>query len=62
MRAPSTPSDAADAVERHLELLDSAARDNIAQAQANGGGYAGRLPRVVAGARRTFDVLDFQHR
>ena len=50
---------AADAVERHLELLDSAARETIAQARAGDGAYAGRLRAVVAGARRTFDVLDF---
>src|ERR1700692_2077837 len=52
-------NDAADAVERGLELLDSAAQENIAQAR-EGGGYTGRLRAVVAGARRTFDVLDFQ--
>ena len=50
----------ADAIERNLELLDSAARTNIAQARHANGGYAGRLPAVVAGARRSFDVLDFQ--
>jgi signal transduction histidine kinase len=52
--------DAADAVERGLELLDSAARDNVERARSASGAYAGRLPAVVAGARRTFDVLDFQ--
>ena len=52
--------DPADAIERSLELLDSAARANIAQARHANGGYAGRLPAVVAGARRSFDVLDFQ--
>ena len=52
--------DAADAVERGLELLDSSARENIARARASSGAYAGRLPAVVAGARRTFDVLDFR--
>jgi signal transduction histidine kinase len=51
--------DADDAVDRRLELLDSAARENIAQARASNGSYAGRLRAVVAGARRTFDVLDF---
>jgi len=50
----------ADAVERRLELLDSAARENIAQERMSGGSYAGRLRAVVAGARRTFDVLDFR--
>ncbi len=52
--------DATDAVERGLELLDSAARENIAHARIAGGAYSGRLPAVVAGARRSFDVLDFQ--
>jgi signal transduction histidine kinase len=51
---------AADAVEHRMELLDSAARENIARARASGGSYAGRLRAVVAGARRTFDVLDFR--
>ena len=53
-------TDAADAVERRLELLDSAAREAIARARTTSGAYAGRLPAVVAGARRSFDVLDFR--
>ncbi len=52
--------DGADAVERRLELLDSAARDTIAQARAASGAYAGRLPAVVAGARHSFDVREFR--
>jgi signal transduction histidine kinase len=52
---------AADAAERCLELLDSAARETIAQTWASSGGsYSGRLHAVAAGARRTFDVLDFR--
>ena len=51
---------AADAVARSLELLDSAARDNIGRALAAGDSYRGRLPAVVAGQRKTFDVLDFR--
>ena len=51
---------AADAVDRRLELLDSAARENIAQERAGSGSYAGRHRAVVAGARRTFDVLDIR--
>jgi len=51
--------DADDALERHLELLDSAARENIAGARMVNGSYAGRLAAVVAGTRRSFDVLDF---
>ncbi len=50
--------DGADAIDRNLELLDSAARETIAQARNNGGAYSGRLPAIVAGARRSFDVLD----
>jgi signal transduction histidine kinase len=50
--------DAADAVERNLELLDSGARATIVQTRRNGGAYSGRLPAIVAGARRSFDVLD----
>src|SRR5579863_5780228 len=52
--------DPADAIERNLELLDSAARENIARSRAAGGAYAGRLPAIVAGTRRSFDVLDFR--
>ena len=51
---------AVDAVERSLELLDSAARENIARSRAAGEAYAGRLPAIVAGTRRSFDVLDFR--
>jgi signal transduction histidine kinase len=51
---------AADAVARRIELLDSAARDNIARARVASGTYKGRLAAVVAGARKTFDVLDFR--
>jgi signal transduction histidine kinase len=51
---------AADAVDRRLELLDNAALENIARARTAGGAYAGRLPAVVAGTRRSFDVLDFR--
>ncbi len=50
----------ADAIERNLELLDSAARETIAKTRTNGGAYSGRLPAIVAGARRSFDVLDIR--
>ena len=50
--------DSADAVARNLELLDSTARATIMQTRHNGGAYSGRLPAIVAGARRSFDVLD----
>ena len=49
--------DAADAVERGVELLDRAARDELG-ARRTGEPYSGRLPAVIAGQRRTFDVLD----
>src|SRR5215831_5661609 len=52
--------DAADAVARNLELLDSAARESIARARAQAGGFSGRFAAIVAGARRSFDVLDFR--
>jgi signal transduction histidine kinase len=52
--------DAADAVERSLELLDSTARENIAQSRAASGAYAGRLLAVIAGTRRSVNVLDYR--
>ena len=52
-------NDAADAVERRIELLDRAAREDITRTRTAGAAYAGRLPAIVAGARRSFDVHDF---
>ncbi len=52
--------DAADAVARRMELLDSTAAENIARASARTGSFVGRLPAIVAGARKSFDVLDFR--
>ncbi len=46
--------DPSDAVERELELLDRAARDKFSHA---GGANSERLPVIVAGARRIFDVV-----
>ncbi len=51
-------ADAADAVARDLELLDHAAREQVAQARAEAKPYAARLPAIVAGTRRIFDVVD----
>jgi signal transduction histidine kinase len=51
--------DPADAVERNMELFDSGAREAITQARGANGSYTGRLPAVVVGERRSFDVLDF---
>jgi len=50
--------DPADAVTRELELLDRAARENLRITRAAGKTYAGRLPAIVAGQRRMFDVVD----
>jgi signal transduction histidine kinase len=50
--------DPTDAVAREIELLDSNARAEIAQARAQGTAYAKRLPAVAAGERRIFDVVD----
>jgi signal transduction histidine kinase len=52
--------DAGDVIERNLELFDSTARDTITHTRAATGSYAGRLPAVVVGDRRSFDVLDFR--
>jgi len=50
--------DAADAVARELELLDRATREEVEHARAEAKSYAGRLPAIVAGQRRIFDVVD----
>jgi signal transduction histidine kinase len=50
--------DATDAVAREVELLDRTARDELRQARADAKPYTGRLPAIVAGQRRIFDVVD----
>jgi signal transduction histidine kinase len=50
--------DATDAVARELELVDRDARAALAAARLAGEPYAGRLPAIVAGQRRIFDVVD----
>jgi signal transduction histidine kinase len=50
--------DPSDAVERELELLDRSAREKFAQAQASDIALPERLPVIVAGSRRIFDVVD----
>lgn len=50
--------DPADAVARELELLDSAARDEVNRSRAAGETFAKRVPAIVAGERRIFDVVD----
>ncbi len=54
--------DGADAIERGMELLDRAGREELARARSTGAHYAGRLPAIVAGARRIFDVVDVPSR
>ncbi len=51
-------ADATDAVARELELLDRDVRTELGAARAAGKPYAGRLPAIVAGQRRIFDVVD----
>jgi PAS domain-containing protein len=50
--------DAEDALDRGIELLDRAARDEVTKAIAAGQSHAGRFPAIVAGQRRIFDVID----
>ena len=54
--------DPADAVARNLELLDSAGRDKLRRAHADGEAYAARLPVILAGTRRILDVFDLTTR
>jgi signal transduction histidine kinase len=48
--------DAADAVARGLELFDGSARAGLLRAHAAAQPYAGRLPAIVLGARRSLAV------
>ncbi len=50
--------DPTEAVERNLELLDKSARDDAARQREGGAAYRGRVPAVIAGARRMFDVVE----
>jgi signal transduction histidine kinase len=50
--------DGPDAVSRHLEILDRAARDEATNARATGQIYEARLPVIVAGNRRIFQIID----
>ncbi|MFD2181325.1 PAS-domain containing protein [Rhodoplanes azumiensis] len=51
-------SDPATAVARHVELLGRAERDAITRTLDTGSGYAGRVTAIMAGARRSLDVLE----
>lgn len=50
--------DQADAIARGVELLNRDARDEASRRRSAGQSYVERQPAVVAGNRRTFDVLD----
>jgi signal transduction histidine kinase len=52
----------AEVVDRGIELFDRAARVELFRAHENEKPFAGRLPAIVAGQRRTFDVLTFASR
>ena len=56
MREQPRPSIAADAVQRDLELLDSGARNDMARALNDNSAFSARLPIVVGGERRFYDV------
>jgi signal transduction histidine kinase len=49
--------DAAEAVDRGVELFDRAARAELSRAQEAARSYGGRLPAVAGGSRRSFDVI-----
>ncbi len=48
---------AADAIEQGTELFDRAARTELSRAHEAQQSFSGRLGAIVAGSRRTFDVL-----
>ena len=54
--------DCAEALERGIELFDRAARDELTRAHESEKAFAGRLPAIVCGSRRIFDVLTFPAR
>jgi signal transduction histidine kinase len=54
--------DASEAVQRGLELFDRAARADLFRAHEGEQPFSGRLPAIVAGSRRVFDVLTYPAR
>jgi signal transduction histidine kinase len=50
--------DAASAVARELELLDGEERAKLSATRKAGEPFAGRLPAIIAGQRRIFDVVE----
>jgi signal transduction histidine kinase len=51
-------ADATEAVDNGIEMFDRAGRAQIAQARAKGETFNGRLPAIVGGQRRNYDVVD----
>jgi len=49
-------------VERNLELLDRSVRDEVARSLSAQTPYRARVPAVIAGARRIFDVVEMPTR
>jgi signal transduction histidine kinase len=54
--------DPVDVLARGLELLNRAAREDASRSRASGQSYQARVPAIVAGSRRSFDVLDIRTR
>ena len=54
--------DGTEALQRGIELFDRAAREELFRAHEAEKSYGGRLPAIVAGSRRIFDVLTFPAR
>jgi signal transduction histidine kinase len=50
--------DATDAAQRGIELLERTTREASAQKRAEGAAWRGRAPAIVAGSRRTLDIVD----
>lgn len=55
-------ADPNEAVERNLELLDRSVREDAARTLGNNTPYRNRVPTVIAGARRIFDVVEMPTR
>jgi len=50
--------DQSDVILRQLELLETRARDAVAQARSEGNVWHEHAPAVVAGVRKTFDIIE----
>lgn len=55
-------ADPNEAVERNLELLDRSVREDAARALGTKTPYRNRVPTIIAGARRIFDVVEMPTR